>query len=608
MSASTRRRRRDAIALPPLPVASVVVTPSVNSVSDVHTVQLSATAYGVTGCPLSNRSFSWSSSNTSIATVNASGLVTAVAVGGPITITATAEDIDGTASVEVFAGVVSDVIVTPSTANVYVNWTQQLTAVAKDDDGHTLPGRVITWSSSDETIATVDSSGLVTGVADGGPVTITATCEEIDGTSDITVALAPVDHIDVDPSTVGVVIDNTEQLTATLYDAHDNILTGRDVTWSSSDEEIATVDSTGLVTTVDVGGPITITATSEDVDGTSAVTVLPGVLHSFTISGYPASSVAGDAFDSPDNDVVVTAKDIYGNIKTNYLGTVVFTSTDGEADLPLSYEFTEEDAGVVTFAGSDFTLKTTGNQTITVEDETAEISATTDNIDVTPAALASYSITGYPTTTITGEDFASQNVVVSAYDAYNNLKSDYAGSVYFTSTDNAATVPYTSGSQYTFTTGSGNDNGTHTFAGSGFTLSTIGSATITVTNGTISATSSSITISPIPVATVEVSPSSASIAYGDTQQLTATTKDASGNVLTGRTVTWSSNHTEYATVDSSGLVTAVSGGTATITATSETKTGTSTITVASSQELTSEDSKYLYTESSTYLITEQLPA
>jgi surface protein len=81
------------------------------------------------------------------------------------------------------------------------------------------------------------------------------------------------------------------------------------------------------------------------------------------------------------------------------------------------------------------------------------------------------------------------------------------------------------------------------------------------------------------VAEVSVSPSSLTLAVGQTQSLTATTKDAGGNVLTGRPVTWSSNDTNVATVSQSGAATGVGAGTATITATSEGKSGTATVTV-----------------------------
>lgn len=85
---------------------------------------------------------------------------------------------------------------------------------------------------------------------------------------------------------------------------------------------------------------------------------------------------------------------------------------------------------------------------------------------------------------------------------------------------------------------------------------------------------------PTPVASVSVEPGTAALAPLETRQLTATPRDAQGNPLSGRTVTWASSAQTVATVSSSGLVTAAAPGTATITATSEGRSGEATITVA----------------------------
>jgi formylglycine-generating enzyme required for sulfatase activity len=81
------------------------------------------------------------------------------------------------------------------------------------------------------------------------------------------------------------------------------------------------------------------------------------------------------------------------------------------------------------------------------------------------------------------------------------------------------------------------------------------------------------------VAAVSVSPATASLTVGGTQQLTASARDANGNPLTGRAVTWSSGTTAVANVSSSGVATAVAVGSATITATVEGVTGTAAVTV-----------------------------
>jgi len=89
-----------------------------------------------------------------------------------------------------------------------------------------------------------------------------------------------------------------------------------------------------------------------------------------------------------------------------------------------------------------------------------------------------------------------------------------------------------------------------------------------------------ITVScPTPVATVSVTPASASVLAGQTVQLTAIPLDANGNPLSGRVVTWSSDNATVASVSASGVVTANVVGSATITATSEGQSATSSITV-----------------------------
>ena len=85
----------------------------------------------------------------------------------------------------------------------------------------------------------------------------------------------------------------------------------------------------------------------------------------------------------------------------------------------------------------------------------------------------------------------------------------------------------------------------------------------------------------VAVGSVQVAPASATLNTGGTVGLTATVRDAAGNLLTGRAVTWSSNQAGIATVNATGVVTGVVAGTATITATSEGQSGSSTITVQS---------------------------
>jgi uncharacterized protein YjdB len=89
----------------------------------------------------------------------------------------------------------------------------------------------------------------------------------------------------------------------------------------------------------------------------------------------------------------------------------------------------------------------------------------------------------------------------------------------------------------------------------------------------------SVVVRLVPVARVTVNPASVSVGEGKSRTLTAQLTDAAGNVLTNRTVTWSSANTGIATVDQFGVVRGVRRGTVVITATSEGKFGTATVTV-----------------------------
>jgi uncharacterized protein YjdB len=114
-----------------------------------------------------------------------------------------------------------------------------------------------------------------------------------------------------------------------------------------------------------------------------------------------------------------------------------------------------------------------------------------------------------------------------------------------------------------------------------------GAATITATTAGKSGTSAlTVTASPPPpppapvVTSVSVSPSTASVLVGATTTLTATVKDENGNVMSGQTVTWSTNNPAVATVSAAGVVTGASAGSATITATCAGKSGSADVAVS----------------------------
>jgi trimeric autotransporter adhesin len=118
----------------------------------------------------------WASSNPAIATIDANGLVTAVTAGGPVTITATdtTNNIKNTAQFSVAAAALNSIVITSSVPSISIASGQTSQFAAAWNGGTPDITKIVTWISSDPTIATIDANGLAKGVILGS-VTITAT-------------------------------------------------------------------------------------------------------------------------------------------------------------------------------------------------------------------------------------------------------------------------------------------------------------------------------------------------------------------------------------------------------------------------------------------------
>ena len=167
------------------PVTGVALTPTVASLNVGETVALIET---VSPANATDTSVTWSSSNITIASVSAIGIVTAISEGDAIIgVTTTDGSFTATSSITVEAAPISvtGVSVSPITTTITEGLTAQLTATIAPNDA-TDPS--VTWSSSDQTIATVDSSGLVSGISVGtATITVTTTDGSFTATSSITV-------------------------------------------------------------------------------------------------------------------------------------------------------------------------------------------------------------------------------------------------------------------------------------------------------------------------------------------------------------------------------------------------------------------------------------
>lgn len=177
----------------PPDLARIDVTPSSATIEDGQTQQFNADGFDSAGGAVAITP-AWASTDTNVATVDASGLATAVAPGQCM-ITATDTGVQGAATLNVTtvaAPEVTTIVVTPTQVSIEETETVQLTAQAFDQFGDEVMGVQFLWRSSNTSRATVDQTGLVTAVAPGS-VTITATANSVDGTASVNVLSPPGD-------------------------------------------------------------------------------------------------------------------------------------------------------------------------------------------------------------------------------------------------------------------------------------------------------------------------------------------------------------------------------------------------------------------------------
>ena len=292
------------VVAPPAPVlTSVIISAPSTSVLLGATVQLAAAPRDQNGNAMA-ATVTWSSSASSIASVNAtSGLVTGVAAGtATITSSALAGGVAVTSTIQLTVTappptqVLTSVTVAPATQSIVAGGSAPLVASPRDQDGSAMVASV-TWSSSATSVATVSASGSVTGVSAGtATITATATAGGVTRTGSAVITVtspAPVLTSVIISGSATVAVGATSALTASPRDQAGSPIAAT-VTWSSSAPARATVDvSTGVVTGVSAGSAtITVSATagSTTVQNAIAITVT---------SAFPANaSVTATTFNT----------------------------------------------------------------------------------------------------------------------------------------------------------------------------------------------------------------------------------------------------------------------------------------------------------------------
>jgi uncharacterized protein YjdB len=339
------------------------------------------------------------------------------------------------------------------------------------------------------------------------------------GVATVTVSLSPAQ----------ITVGATASATAELRSSAGAVLAGRPVDWSSSAPAIAAVNSAGVVSAI-AAGSATITATSEGKSGSASITVAPAPVATVQVTLALPSLTLGTATTAS-----AVLRDERGATLT---GRAVAWNSSSPA------------AATVDNNGAITTLAV-GTTVITASSEGKSATAL---LTVLPVPVATITVTAPQSSLTVGSSTQATAVTRSAN---GQVLTDRA-ITWSSSAPSVASVSSTGVIQ----------------------AIAPGAVTVSATSEGRTATLAVTVLAPVP-AVVDISPATVTLAPSQTASLTATVRDASGNVLTGQSVSWSTTNPTVATVSASGVVTGVLAGTALITATAGGKTGLASVTVQS---------------------------
>jgi hypothetical protein len=523
-------------------VSRIDITPATQTIAANTSSKLKATAIFTDGTKQDVTSLStWSSNSTGNATVDNTGKVTGVAAGSS-GITAVYNGLTGNATITVTAATITGITVSAVTTTITSGASTQYKAIATLSDGTTQDVTdFATWNSSSAGVATVGSTGTVTG-AGGGSSTITATFSGISGNAQATVSTATVTSLTIGPAAT-ITKGSTKQytVTATYSNGVTMDVTNQVTSWSSTDTSIATIYSNGLSLGANAG-TTTITASFGGVTATANLTVSPATLVSISIG--PNVSVAKG-----------TTKQF----------TAIGTYSDGTTQ-DITYN--------ASWATSDANAATVGNAGV-LSGLAQGLNQGTTNITASLYGITSSTVV----LTVTAPTLNSITVTPSNTSKTKGLTQQYT-----------ATGLFSDGSSQNITqdvvwsTSNANASISNAVGSKGLALAAnTGSSTITATLGAVSG-NTSLTVTAATLVSISVSPAASSVTKTQTKQYTAigTYSDNSTSDITAN-VTWSVDAGGAASISNvagtKGLATGVNAGTATITASLSGVNGSTSLTV-----------------------------
>ena len=486
----------------------------------------------------------WSSSNTNVGTIDQNGVFAAI-YPGTTTIIAHSGTVNGIAIANVTSAVpttqpiLTKITIEPLTTTILVNNSAVFVASTLDQFGNPIVATVA-WTSSNPYVGTIDPNTGVFLAISQGTTTIMATSGTVIGVALANVTPTPVvtpvlTTITVLPNTASVMAGNSTVFTVATLDQYGNPISVT-VTWSSSDENIGTIDQNGVFLAISPGTTI-IRVTSDTISGLAIVNVTPSpVLDKIIVSPSTLSI-------STNNSAIFTATtlDQFGNPIS---ATVTWSSSNINVG-------TIEQNGV-------FTAISPGATTITATSEfiSGIAIANVTSLPIILPVLTRIEITPLTTTLTAGSNAV---FLASTLDQFGNPIS--------------MTVTWTS---------SDTDIGTITQNGV-FTAISPGVTTIMAYSGNISGVAIANVIPVVPtaqptLANIVITPLTETVLVGTGTVFVVSTLDQFGNSIV-TPVTWDSSDPNVGIIDQYGIFSALHIGKTTITATSGTIVGVALVNV-----------------------------
>jgi uncharacterized protein YjdB len=519
---------------PPSPatVTSIQVAPSSMSIGMGATQQFTATAHLSDNSTKDiTSSAQWSSSDSSIASITSAGVVTGSA-SGTVTITAQSTTFNSTATLTVSSAAANlvSIAISPAASSVPVHTTQQFTATGSYSDGSSADlTALVTWSSSSNATATISATGLVSAAA-AGSTNISANFGGVSQSTSLTVTAPSMVSITVTPDglTLAIGVNQPFVATATYSDGSTADLTSG-VTWISSSTSVASINGSGLSTTL-AAGSTTITATVGALSDTSSLTVVNAHLTSISVSPAIQSIAIG----------TVQQFNAIGNFD------------DGSTQLLLGAIWSSSSTAVATMNSAGLATSV-GTGTTTITAASGSVSGTA-SLTVTGSTLVSIAVTPANSSMVVGT--TRQFTATGTFS--DSSTEDITASVVWTSlSPTSATI---------------------TAQGLASSVAT-GSTTIKALFGSVSG-STGLTVSNATLVSIAITPVNPRISKGTSVKLTATGTFSDGSVATNLSgISWKSSKPNLASIRSSGIAQGKKAGTVTISASASGVTGTTTLTI-----------------------------